>query len=79
MAISDTLAINSSNYVFAGTDKEVFLSTNSGADWTKINNGLIKSNINSLAINSDDYIFAGTYGEGVFLLNRQWDKLDTSQ
>ena len=64
----NALAINSSGYIFAGTDSRgVFLSTNNGTSWTQENNGLTNSDIVSLAINSSGYIFAGTDGGGVYL------------
>ncbi|MBE0571425.1 MAG: hypothetical protein IH618_07765, partial [Ignavibacteriaceae bacterium] len=63
-----SFAINSVGYVFAGTyGGGVFLSTDNGANWTQINNGLTNNLINSLAVNSMNYVFAGTYGDGVFL------------
>ncbi len=66
-AYVNTLAINSSGYVFAGTSGDgVFLSTNNGTTWTAVNTGLTNSAVRALAINSSGYIFAGT-DTGVFL------------
>jgi hypothetical protein len=61
-----SIAINSSGYIFAGTDGGVYLSTNSGTSWTQENNGLTNIYVFSVDINSSGYIFAGTYGGGVY-------------
>ena len=61
-----TLAINSSDAIFAGTNGGVFHSTNNGDTWTKINSGLTNTSVRALAINSNGDIFAGTDGGGVF-------------
>jgi len=54
------LAINSSNYVFAGTYGNVYLSKDNGTTWTTINNGLPSSpSVISLTVNSSGYVFAG--------------------
>jgi photosystem II stability/assembly factor-like uncharacterized protein len=63
-----SLAINSLDYIFAGTwvntpTNGVFRSTNNGENWTQV--GLSENIVFSLAINSNDYIFAGTIG-GVY-------------
>ena len=55
-----SLAINSNNYIFAGTYEYVFRSTDNGESWVELSNGLGSWDIRSLAINSLDYIFAGT-------------------
>ena len=61
-----TLAIKDSN-IFAGTDAGMFLSTNNGANWIAINNGLpVNTNVYSLAISGSN-IFAGTQAGGVYL------------
>jgi phosphodiesterase/alkaline phosphatase D-like protein len=58
-----TLAINSSGYVFAGTNgSAAYLSTNNGTSWTQLYKGLSNSHVRSLAINSAGYVFAGTDG-----------------
>jgi hypothetical protein len=65
------LAINSSNYIFAGavdgSYEGVYRSTNNGRAWTQVHNGMPNDNVNSLAINSSDYIFAGTNSNGLYL------------
>ncbi len=61
------LAVNSSGYIFAGTDGSgVYLSTDAGTTWSPMNNGLTDLNIYSLVINSSGYIFAGS-DSGVYL------------
>jgi hypothetical protein len=59
-----SLAVIGTN-IFAGTTGGVFLSTNNGTNWTKVNNGLTNTSIYSFAISGTN-IFAGT-GSGVFL------------
>ena len=59
-----TLAVSGSK-LFAGTNSGVFLSTNNGADWLQINNGLTETYIGSLIASGTD-LFAGTSG-GVFV------------
>lgn len=62
-----SLVVSTSGYIFAGTwGSGVYLSTNNGASWTPLTNGLSNNVVNSLAINSSGYVFAGTTG-GVFL------------
>ena len=55
----------SGNYIYAGTGAGVFLSTNYGDSWNRVNTGLENNNVNSFAFNSEG-IFAGTSG-GLFL------------
>lgn len=53
------MAISGSN-IFVGTSEYgVFLSSNNGATWTEVNNGLTVNSITSLAV-SGNYIYAGT-------------------
>ena len=64
-----TILISDSN-IFAGGDtgglgQVIFLSTNNGASWEDVSNGLIGSTVMSLAI-SGDTIFAGVAGGGVW-------------
>jgi hypothetical protein len=58
----------SGNNVFACIDSGVFLSTNNGTSWTKVNDGLTP---NAIAIKSltiiGTNIFAGTVGAGVWM------------
>jgi len=58
------LAVSGKN-IFAGTYVGVFLSTNNGTSWNKVNTGLTGHPIRTLAV-SDAYIFAGTDGDGVW-------------
>jgi photosystem II stability/assembly factor-like uncharacterized protein len=58
------------NYIFAGTDSGVFRSSNNGAEWLQMNNGLGSKLIFSLAfktigITGNPVLYAGT-GNGIF-------------
>ena len=53
-----SFAISGTN-LFVGTDDGIFISTNSGTNWTAANTGLTNTDVNSLAA-SDADIFAGT-------------------
>ncbi len=44
----------------------MFLSTNNGASWTEVNNGLTNTNVFAFAVSGTN-LFAGTLGGGVFL------------
>ena len=44
----------------------IYLSTNNGDNWKKINTGLARKPINSITISADK-MFAGTFGNGVYL------------
>ncbi len=63
------LATDNTN-LFAGCSNGIFLSTNEGATWTAINNGLVFSGnddkVTALAI-SGTYIYAATRYNGIFL------------
>ncbi len=63
-----TLAINSLDYIFAGTfyNAFIFRSTDDGDNWKSTNNGIPASFVNALAINSNNIIFAGTWNFGIF-------------
>jgi len=55
------------NYLFAGTaGNGALLSTDSGATWTIVNNGLTDMSIRCFA-DSGGYLFAGGDGDGVFV------------
>ncbi len=59
------LAVSGSN-LFAGTELGgVFFSTNNGASWTAVNNGLRSNHIISLAVTKSN-LFAGTWSNGAF-------------
>ena len=64
-----TFAVNSNGYIFAGTGGTgVYRSTDNGANWTQVTNGLNYADIYSLAADSSGNIYAGTFGTGgVFL------------
>lgn len=66
-----SLAINSSNHVFAGSDR-IHQSVDNGDDWTLL--GGLAYNSYSLAVNVSGTIFAGTNGYGIF---RTIDEGDT--
>ena len=55
--------LNSSSYVFAGTDEGLFRSADNGNIWTNINPELY---CKCFARNSNGDIFAGTFGNGVY-------------
>ena len=52
-------------YLFAGTDRGVYLSTDNGANWTPRNTGQDSLLVISLLVR-DSIILAGTFGGGVF-------------
>ncbi len=59
--------VRDGNSIFAGNyDSGAFLSTDHGAKWTAINNGLTDLNIRSFAVNGNN-VFAATWSHGVFL------------
>ncbi|MCL6100535.1 MAG: T9SS type A sorting domain-containing protein [Bacteroidetes bacterium] len=62
-----SLAINSSGHLFAGTDVGVFRSINNGNSWSLKTNGLPNNRIQALAVNSNGEILAGTEGAGIYL------------
>jgi hypothetical protein len=62
----NSLAINSLNNVFAGTNNGVFRSTNNGTNWTGVNNNLTVPDVRALVINPSGFLFAGSVGGGVF-------------
>ena len=70
-----SLAINSSNDIFAGTNYGygIFRSTNNGQSWSPVNNGLLAETVSSIAINSEDEIFAATDYNGVFISTNNGD------
>ncbi len=59
-----SFAVNGAN-LFAGTDSGVFLSTDNGASWTAVNNGLTIGPVYALAVNGT-YLFAAIEGGGIF-------------
>lgn len=74
-----SLALNSQQHIFAGTDTTwywtgIYRSTDGGASWAQVNNGLPYPRIYSMAVDQADAIYAGNYGSGVF---RSTDNGDT--
>lgn len=62
----NVLVTNHHGDIFAGTDiGGVYRSSNDGANWTAVNNGLPSLYIRALAIDSSGNIFVGTQGAGV--------------
>jgi hypothetical protein len=61
------LAVSGTN-LFAGTHRPngVFMTTNNGASWTAVSNGLPNQVVSTLVVSGMN-LFAGTYGDGVFL------------
>jgi photosystem II stability/assembly factor-like uncharacterized protein len=61
------IEVGSDGTIYAGTYGEgVFRSTNQGASWEAMNNGLTDLQIQDIAIRSDGRIFIATFNEGVF-------------
>jgi hypothetical protein len=56
------------NSIFAGNTAGMFLSTDSGASWTDINEGFPTCPLPAVEAScaDDNYLFAGTFGEGVW-------------
>ncbi len=46
----------------------VYVSSDNGANWATLNNGLIFLAVNSLAIDNNNNLYAGTFGGGLFKL-----------
>ncbi|MCX6137526.1 MAG: T9SS type A sorting domain-containing protein [Ignavibacteriales bacterium] len=62
----NSLSINSSGYIFAGTTNHgVYRSTDNGNKWTQT--GITDRTVGSLCTNSNGYIFAGTIYYGIYL------------
>src|ERR1035437_2441877 len=57
----NSLAINSSGFIFAGTEEGVYRSTDNGDNWSLTNNGLAYTRVISLAINTNGYIFIACF------------------
>ena len=71
LGLTDTnvraLTIAPDGDVFAGTFSGVFRSTDDGASWTAVSNGLEWPFVDALAVNADGVLFAGTTeGGGVY-------------
>jgi photosystem II stability/assembly factor-like uncharacterized protein len=59
-----SLAVDKNNRLYAGGNG-MYRSTDSGASWTKISNGLPNNFVHALEINSSDHLFAGLSYAGV--------------
>lgn len=65
--------------IFIGSLDGMFLSTNEGANWSVINNGIQYKDISSLA-SFGSYVFAASYGGGVYLTTnngQSWSGVNT--
>jgi photosystem II stability/assembly factor-like uncharacterized protein len=62
--IAYTLAVNSKDHIFCGTDQGIFRSVSNGEFWE--NSGLDSLDVLTIAINEQDEIFAGTHSNGIF-------------
>ena len=54
----NVLAVNSSDFLFAGTQSGVFRSTDNGSTWTQISTGLIYPSVQALAMGQSGNVFA---------------------
>jgi photosystem II stability/assembly factor-like uncharacterized protein len=70
------IIIDENNIIFAGTENEVYRSTDLGLSWEYSSNGITSAGINSLAYNINGDIWAGadSYNGGIF---RSTDKGNT--
>jgi len=57
-----SLAVNSEDHIFVGTNEGVFRSTDDGDHWLRVLNHYVRC----FVFNSKGQIFAGTFGQGVF-------------
>jgi hypothetical protein len=55
----------SNTSIFAGAYGNIFISKNNGTNWTEVNDGLMRTGINTLVVDGG-YIFAGTEGNGIW-------------
>jgi photosystem II stability/assembly factor-like uncharacterized protein len=62
----NTIAVNNSGDIFAGTNNGIFRSGDSGNIWMDISDSSMNKKVRILTINANDEIFAGTEG-GLFL------------
>ncbi|MDP4116035.1 MAG: choice-of-anchor A family protein [Bacteroidota bacterium] len=58
------LTVNSGNWIFASTEKGLFVSKNAGTSWEAA--GLSGKDVRDLCITSNNKMYAGTWGSGVF-------------
>ncbi|MGQ9707632.1 MAG: T9SS type A sorting domain-containing protein [bacterium] len=69
MVRSIVLDQTSDSLIYAGTNTGVYLTTDAGANWQLVNEGLLNTDILYLAFRSTAprTVFAGTNGAGIFL------------
>lgn len=60
-----TLGRDFNNYLYAGTDTDVFKSTNGGVNWFSTNTGITGS-VYAFISDSTNNIYAGTYANGIY-------------
>src|SRR4030095_9066105 len=73
-----TQALSDPKMLFVGTSNGVWVSKNSGEDWTKIESGTLPVNVNSLAIDPK-MLFVGT-SNGVWVSKNSgedWTKIES--
>ena len=73
-----TIVKNSNGYLFAGTYRGIYRSTEDGEHWTTANEGLTDLRIESMAVNISGHIFAGTH-PGLFRSTdngQTWNHID---
>jgi photosystem II stability/assembly factor-like uncharacterized protein len=71
---------NSAGDIFAGTNDNVYRSTNNGDNWFRANTGLTNSQVYALAIDQNNRLYAGTYGGGMFTSTNNganWREINT--
>ena len=66
--------------IYAGAWGEgVFKSSDNGANWTAVNNGLTNLAVNSMVMDSESNLYVASFGSGVFKSNNggtNWSQLD---
>ena len=60
------LLVDHLDYVYAGTEKGMYISTNFGTSWEIKSTGIENLFITSVAMNSENNIFAGSYYDGIY-------------
>ena len=73
---------NDPSTVYAGTSYGLFKTTNGGANWSEINNGLTNLNVYALAIApaTPSTVYAGTSNSGVYKTTdagANWSEINT--
>ncbi len=66
---ANTISVETSSILWAGTDDGVYRSADGGAGWTRHGNGLPRVPVYEIAIDAGrGRLFAGTHGRGAFVL-----------